>query len=386
MAAATGLTAARLDRLVGDFDTLTVLPYNPTHAVVYGSLVGPDRRPTPLCPREFLRRQLRAAADAGAYVSCGVEFEFVLLNQHDNSPVDTGFNYCFASSRAMDTPAGAFLDDLVEALEKQPNICCPVELAHREGGTSQYEVVLRYTDDPLKLADSIVTVRETLHAIGRKHSFIVALLPKVDAALGNGMHIHFSCSKRRGGPSALPCADGRYGMSSFGESFIAGILESLDALQGVTMASTNSYRRMQKGYWSGSLKNWGFDDKEASIRVCRDESRMVPEHFEVKTCDATMNPYLALGCIIHCATRGVKLGSRLPPPDEGVPLCDDFPAALGKFKEFFLADSAPQGVDAELFAANYEGLRVYHAVCEDEARSAADLTLEQEVAKYMTFY
>ena len=394
IAEGTGCGPERIDRCVGDFSTLTVLPYSPAHAFVYGSLVGPSGQTAPLCPRGFLLRQVQRAAAQGVYLSCGVELEFYLLRKGEGAttPCDGAKNLCFASNRSLDTEAGAFLDEVAEALEKQPACCAGVEQGHREGGAGQYELVLRYVDCPVRLADSIVTARETLHAVADKHGFVVSLLPKtLEHDLGSGMHIHMSVRRERDGPNCLPasaCDDDGHGFSAFGASFMAGIVADLHALVGATMAHTNSYRRMQPGYWTGSRQNWAFDDKEAAVRVCRDATQGVPYHFEVKTADCTMNPYVALGLLLTSGVRGVTGRMKLCPPlaDDAPLLPSTFAKALSCFKDVFLADTAPPGFDAELYEENRRALFVYHCVKTSEEKQTSAMSFQEEVTKYLDFY
>eukprot|EP01063_Lacrimia_lanifica_P039340 TRINITY_DN8621_c0_g1_i1.p1 TRINITY_DN8621_c0_g1~~TRINITY_DN8621_c0_g1_i1.p1 ORF type:complete len:485 (+),score=150.91 TRINITY_DN8621_c0_g1_i1:41-1495(+) len=406
IASDTNLTPTGCDALRPDFGTLTILPYMPSHAVVYGFLTNYDtaETPTALCPRAFLAEQVAAAAAEGFYMSCGMEFEFFLLGECDEgnearigrgtpclAPLEATSrvpkNYCFAQNRGMSGRTGAFLDELAAELKQQPNSCCPVELSHREGGTSQYEVVMRYTPDLMKAADTVLTLRETLHAVGDKHGIAVSLLPKLtEATLGSGMHLHFSVQTERGGMNCFPSGDptANHGISALGEAVMAGVLNRLDALVAVTQASSNSYRRMKKGCWSGATKAWNVDDKEASLRVCCPVGQS-PQHFEMKTSDATMNPHYALGCIVQCAREGVRGKMRLPPrlseAEEGTveDLPSNFGDAIMAFKKHFV-DGAGRGTSGRLH-------EVYRAVKEEECVHAArHLTLEAEVEKFLTFY
>ncbi len=57
----------------------------------------------------------------------------------------------------------------------------------------QVELVLKYSDDVLQMADSVVLARETITAVSSRHGLTAVFLPKVfsDKA-GNGCHIHVS--------------------------------------------------------------------------------------------------------------------------------------------------------------------------------------------------
>jgi glutamine synthetase len=106
---------------------------------------------------------------------------------------------------------------------------------------------------------------------------------------------------------------------------MAGVLAHLPGLCGLTAPSFNSYRRIVPQYWAGAFVCWGFDNREAAVRVAspfRGEEE-ASTNMELKACDASCNPYLALGGLIAAGLDGVERG--LSPPE---PLDVD-PAALG---------------------------------------------------------
>ena len=107
---------------------------------------------------------------------------------------------------------------------------------------------------------------------------------------------------------------------------MAGILNHLPALVAITCPSFNSYRRLQPGNWSGSYVCYGPDNREAAVRIAstfwgQEESST---NVELKACDNTANPYLALGAMIAAGLDGVERGLV---PAEGQ-LALDNPARL----------------------------------------------------------
>jgi glutamine synthetase len=120
---------------------------------------------------------------------------------------------------------------------------------------------------------------------------------------------------------------------------VAGILHHLPALMAVTTPSVNSYRRLQPHVWSGAFRCWGVDNREAAVRV---PSNPVgpPNHIELKTVDASANPYLALGLVIAAGLDGIRQGltpadpvtvdpGYLPEHDRQSRQLDRLPAHLG---------------------------------------------------------
>src|SRR4029077_5658740 len=113
----------------------------------------------------------------------------------------------------------------------------------------------------------------------------------------------FRTCSRRGAPPAIP------------RSFIAGVLAHLPGLCGLTAPSFNSYHRIIPHYWAGAFTCWGYDNREAPVRgasVFRGAEE-ASTNAELKACDATCNPYLALGGLIAAGLDG--LGRGVEPPD-----------------------------------------------------------------------
>src|SRR5262249_44558764 len=115
--------------------------------------------------------------------------------------------------------------------------------------------------------------------------------------------------------SGLNLFAGGEGLSEFGRQFAAGLLAHLPALVAVTCASVNSYRRLQPHSWSSAFNCWGFENREAAVRVPSTYwgQETASTNLEIKCVDATCNPYLALACVIAAGLDGVK--RKLQPPE-----------------------------------------------------------------------
>ena len=101
-------------------------------------------------------------------------------------------------------------------------------------------------------------------------------------------------------------------------AFLAGVLDHLPGLCGLTAPSFNSYRRIVPQYWAGAYACWGHDNREAPIRVpsvFRGHEE-ASTNAELKAADATCNPYLALGGLIAAGLDGIERGLALPEPVE----------------------------------------------------------------------
>jgi glutamine synthetase len=329
----SGLSPVGEVRLVPDWATLTPLPYAPGHARVLGDMrLG--GQPWPLCPRQFLRRMADEAARAGLEVMAAFENEFYLLRRTPDgfTPAD---DTVFAADLAIDR-SRAVIDEILAALTTQG---IPPELYYPESGPGQHEISVRYTH-ALAAADRQLAFRQTVHAVAGRHGLAASFLPKLFAdKAGSGCHLHISLW--RGGQNVLPDAHAPGGLSQTARSFVAGLLHHLPALMSVTTPSPNSYRRIRPHFWSGAFRCWGFDNREAAVRVPTHPAHPGPTHLELKTADASANPYLALGSALAAGLDGVRRRldpgaavavdpGYLPEPERRARGIDPLPASLGE--------------------------------------------------------
>ncbi len=291
-------------RLTPDPATFRVLPYADKAAAMTVDMLKLDGTPWEACPRSFLKRQIKAAADLGIALQMAVEFEWTMATkQPDGNYVPLDETLCFSTTSM--TIAHQVILDIVEALEAQH---IPVELYYPELGHGQQEMTIHHTD-PLAAADNHVFARETIRNVAYKHGLYASLAPKpfLDQA-GNGGHIHFSLWDTKSGRNLMYDASGAYNMSATGMSFIAGILEHLPGLLALTCASYNSYHRLQPHFWSSAYTAWGPDNREGAVRVASryksDEEGTA--NAELKAADLSMNPYLAYGALIVAGLDGVR--------------------------------------------------------------------------------
>lgn len=379
----TGLGPVGEVCLVPDWSSFTSLPYCYGHVRVMGNMIL-HGEPWALCPRHFLVRMIEAAKSEGLEVQAAFENEFYLLRQTADGivPADSTL---FASTQAMDINCEV-INDIAEALIIQG---IPVEQYYPESGPGQQEISMRYTD-ALRAADWQIAYRETVRAVAGQHNLKASFLPKIfPEAAGSGCHIHISLWRE--GQNLLPDPQGVCGLSQVARAFIAGILHHLPALMALTTPSVNSYRRIRPHCWSGAFRCWGLDNREAAVRVPNDGAFGSPTHFELKTVDASANPYLALGAVIAAGLDGVQHGWEPEQPvavdpgylsadDRKVRKIDSLPTNLGEAIAHLKQD------DVLLNALNSQLSAAYLAVRQAEWEAMKDWDLQAEVKALLERY
>jgi glutamine synthetase len=370
-------------RLVPDWNTFTPLPYAPGHARVLGDMVK-EGSPWSLCPRNFLKTMVAEARREGLDVIAAFENEFYLLRQTPEGIVPAD-ETVFASTLSMDLHQ-LVIDEIAEALIEQGML---VEQYYPESGPGQQEISILYTN-ALAAADQQIAFRETVRAIALQHNLKASFLPKIFAdKAGSGCHLHLSLWQD--GQNLIPNWEAQGELSEIARRFIAGVLHHLPALMALTTPSTNSYRRIRPHHWSGAFRCWGMDNREAAVRVPSNPEERSPTHFELKTVDASANPYLALGAVIAAGLDGIRhcleLGESvtvdpgyMPEAERNARNIDLLPITLGQSIEQLSNDKVL------LDALGAQLAQVYLAVRKAEWETMKDLQLEEEVKLLLERY
>lgn len=308
-------------RLVPDPDTFTVLPWDPLSASILCDQLDHDWKDWGSCPRSFLKKAVEAADKMGIHIEATFENEFYLAREEGGQfvPFDHAPVY---SSIGLDLSAPV-MHDIVSALEEQ-GIC--VEQAINEYGAGQQEISVTHRP-AVAAADQQIKFRDTVRGVALQHGLLASFAPKpFPEEIGSGAHIHFSLWDETGTRNVLYDPNSPDKMSDKGRHFLGGILHHLRALTALTCPNYNSYRRLQPHAWSSAFTAWGFDNREAALRVAspfkgREESTF---NCELKTSDASANPYISLGGLILCGLDGIR--QKLDP---GQPVATD-PANLSE--------------------------------------------------------
>jgi glutamine synthetase len=370
-------------RLVPDWNTFTPLPYAPGHARVLGDMVK-QGSPWSLCPRSFLKTMVAEARREGLDVIAAFENEFYLLRQTPEGIVPAD-ETVFASTLSMDLHQ-VVIDEIAEALIEQGML---VEQYYPESGPGQQEISILYTN-ALAAADQQIAFRETVRAIALQHNLKASFLPKIFAdKAASGCHLHLSLWQD--GQNLIPNWEAEGELSEIARRFIAGVLHHLPALMALTTPSTNSYRRIRPHHWSGAFRCWGMDNREAAVRVPSNPEERSSTHFELKTVDASANPYLALGAVIAAGLDGIRhcfeLGESvtvdpgyMPDAERNARSIDLLPITLGQSIEQLSNDKVL------LDALGAELAQVYLAVRKAEWETMKDLPLEEEVKLLLERY
>ena len=301
---------------IPDPESYTPLPFiKPGLALVHCDphVLG---KPWPFSPRVILRKVLADALAVELEVNVGAEIEYFLLQRDESGELRTADGLDTRRLPCYDARDVTRMYDHLTAVSKAMNTLGWGNYANdHEDGNGQFEQNFNYAD-AMTTADRVITLRYLLSVLAEQRGMTATFMPKPFAdRTGTGMHMHLSLW--RDGASAIPDpADPRgLGLSATAYSFIAGILDHAQALQGVIAPTVNSYKRTGAtstatgATWSPQVATYGGNDRTHFVRV-PDSNRV-----ELRGADGSANPYLAAAATIAAGLDGVN--RKLDPGDPG---------------------------------------------------------------------
>ncbi|MEU7783629.1 glutamine synthetase family protein [Amycolatopsis sp. NPDC049159] len=292
-------------RLVPVVERLRRLAGQPALAWAPVRQLGRDGEPWPYCQRAVLEAQVAEGARRGLEFRAGYELEFAVAPAGSADVVTTpghpGPAYSPHALVRLDGFVAALLHDFAANGLR-------IGQLHAEYGVAQVELSLAATD-PVAAADDQLLARQTIHAAAHAHGLVVSFAPLVGlGAAGNGWHLHTSV--RRKGRNLLD------DLAGDGAGYLAGLLRDLPALTAITAPSVPSTLRLRPGYFAGAYAFWGVENREASLRYVPGSPLLGAGHanVELKTSDASANPYLALAVVLAAGMAGIEDAPALPEP------------------------------------------------------------------------
>src|SRR5437867_3540796 len=298
-------------------------------------------------PRATVLQALDLANSMGFNFLVAPELEFFLLHLEDKTPMplphDRGGYFDLSTDLAA-----AVRRQMVRALQQMG---IRIEASHHEVAAGQHELDFEMAD-ALHIADDLMTAKYVLKAIAAEHDLYATFLPKPFYGVnGSGMHTHQQLIEAATGKNAFVDEQGEYGLSDIGRYFIAGQLAHARAMCAILAPLVNSYKRLVHGFEAPVFVNWGRVNREALIRVPRPSvNRQLSARIELRCCDPSCNPYLALAVMLRTGLDGIQRKLTLPAAmDESLFLRDEnerlqrharlLPATLGEALEGLREDA-----------------------------------------------
>ncbi|WP_339460520.1 glutamine synthetase family protein [Pseudomonas sp. EA_105y_Pfl2_R69] len=254
-------------------------------------------------PREVLARVVERLAGKGIRPVVAFELEFYLFDKalKDGLPK---FPRDDLSGDADDQPNmhierlsrfSEVLDDMTETACEQG---VEATVITAELGPGQFEINFAHCEDPLQAADWSALFCRSTRGVALKHGHRASFMAKPYLQYpGSGMHIHVSLYDAAG--NNLLAQDQQQLRHA-----VAGCLELLPQLMPIYAPNHNSYRRFGAMVNSASKASWGYEDRDACVRIPESDERNLRLEFRLPGADA--NPYLVLAALLCSIEQGLE--------------------------------------------------------------------------------
>lgn len=289
-------------------------------------------------PRFILRKalQLMKDSDLGDQFMIGPEFEFYVFDgvQYQNHPnasyheifgrqagwfqgsdAGQGFTVQHKGGYHIDVPGDTYADLRNEMVIGLENNGVAVKYHHHEvGAIGQQEIEIEM-GDAASLADQSMLIKYFVKNIAYKRGKTATFMPKpLHGEAGSGFHVHMQIFEN--GTSLFGGDEGNVaGLSDLAMHFMGGILKHSPSLMGLVAPSTNSYKRLVRGYEAPVLICFAESNRSAVVRIPRYAREAEERRFEFRPSDATANPYLTYAALLLAGIDGVV--HKIDPVAEG---------------------------------------------------------------------
>ena len=375
--------------LYPDLDTFTIFPWRPQQGKVARLICDVYRKdgtPYEGDPRYVLRKAVAEAEEMGYSMNVGPECEFFLFHtDEDGLPTTvTHEKGGYFDIGPLDLGENARRDMILTLAEMGFEIIS----SHHEIAPAQHEIDFHY-DEAMVTADNLMTFKMVVKTIAKRHGLHATFMPKPKSeTYGSGMHINLSLYGRDG-MNVLYNAEDVNGLSEEGYYFIGGLMKHMKAITCITNPTVNSYKRFVPGYEAPVYMGWSAKTRGPLIRVSADKERK--SRLELRSPDATANPYLALAVLLKAGLDGIKNKiTPAPAVDYNVfDLSDEELAAKGIDCLPGSLEEAIEASEADPFVKETVGDHVFNAYTEgkkaewDEYRTKVS---QWEIDRYMVNY
>jgi glutamine synthetase len=299
-----------------DLHTFRKIPWENDVPFFLGEFADQKKNPSPVCPRQLVRKVLSDAQRQGFHPVFSQEFEWFNFletpqsarekNYHNLTPLTPGM---FGYSILRMSLQNPFVTDLFDFLTK---FDIPVEGLHTETGPGVLEVAIAYAD-LLEAGDRAVLFKTAVKEIAYRHGVMATFMAKISENLpGCGGHVHQSLWDKNQKKNLFYDAKDKHHMSSIMKSYVAGQLLCLPHILPMFAPTINSYKRLVEGAWAPTTITWGVDNRTVALRVLSGGSTSC--RLETRVIGSDANPYLAMAAALASGLYGIRKNLKLAAP------------------------------------------------------------------------
>ncbi|CAB4801542.1 unannotated protein [freshwater metagenome] len=309
--------------LVPDMSTLRLIDWQPGAVLVLADVQWLDHTDVVASPRQILRKQVKALADAGMEAMCGTELEFVVFKDTYEEAWNKGYkNLIPVNQYNVDYSilGGSRIEPLLRRIRlSMAKAGMTVESVKGECNFGQHEIAFKYSD-ALSNCDNHVIYKNGAKEIASQDGYALTFMAKPNEKEGNSSHIHLSFRGLDGSMVMADENDKEQGMSDIGRQFVAGQIAHLKEMTLLFAPNINSYKRFVPGSFAPTAILWGRDNRTCALRLVGHGASL---RLENRTAGGDVNPYLAVSGIIAAGLDGIKKKMVLEPAFQGNAYAED---------------------------------------------------------------
>lgn len=175
-----------------------------------------------------------------------------------------------------------------------------------ELGPGQFEINFGHLDDGLRAADWAALFCRSTRGVALKHGYRASFMAKPYLQYpGSGMHVHVSLYDGAG--NNVLAAHQQQPL----RHAVAGCLELLPHCMPIFSPNHNAFRRLGGTVNAATRASWGFEDRDACVRIPESDPRNLRIEHRLASADA--NPYLVLAAILAGLSMALKPGKNPSP-------------------------------------------------------------------------
>ncbi|MCR5735001.1 MAG: glutamine synthetase family protein [Lachnospiraceae bacterium] len=280
-------------------DTMAILPWRPDSGRVlrmFCSIYTPEGEEYLSDTRAILKKAVEEAEESGVEFRFGTESEFYLFVK-DEAGNPTKIPYDHAG----------YMD--IAPLDKCENVRREISLtiermgltperSHHERGPGQNEIDFHYAK-PLKAADQMTTFKMAVSTVADRYGLYADFSPRpLSDHPGNGYHINIYAVDKDGNDVALQAA--------------AGIMDIIRDITVFLNPTDASYARLGNDTAPDKV-NWSSTGESELMYI---ETLNGRTRVELRSPDATGNPYLVYALLIRAGLIGIMNNRELPKDQE----------------------------------------------------------------------
>lgn len=336
--------------LVPDISTLSVLPWRPKSGRVvrfFCALKNHDGTDFIGDTRTNLINYINELRLNGYSCEMGTRCEFYLFELDEkgnptNIPHDNG-GYLDVAPLDKCENARREICLSLEEMGLKPKSSC-----HKHG-SGQNEIDF-HENEPVTAADDMVHYKTVVKSIASQCGLFASFMPK-PLPNEHGSALNISISLKKNGEHIF--GDTPENISHEGKCFISGILHRIQEITAFLNPTTNSYKRFGVGY-APQYADWSSQNCASFIKIPHIAG--TPPRIEIRSADASCNPYIAFRLILSAGIEGIKHGNCSLYDKSiagGIP-CQKLPeifedAVYLAEKSHFVQENLPQNVREQLF-------------------------------------